>query len=143
MKKIRVVISVLMLIVLLPLATQSFARYGPPDEPKRSKVIQAVVSGYLFIDEDKDGQFDPLERGLSEALVSLEVGGEVASVMTDETGLYTFVARTATTYTIIAPEIEGYIFISETDGIVDGHIEVTTGVPCTENNFGYIEIGTD
>lgn len=116
----------------------SFARQGEDLKKHQVKVIQAEISGRVFVDYNRNAIFDGDDYGIEGVPILLTVAEDVAPTFTDENGYFKLVARTDTCYTLIAPEqYEEYTLISETDGVVDGESIVSTPFDSREKNFGY------
>ena len=89
------------------------------------EVVPAKVSGFVYLDNNKDGQFDAGDAGIPNAVVNLNgtttAGGATISMTTQAAadGSYSFSAPPGT-YTVTQPDIAGLLDGSDTLGSLGG-----------------------
>lgn len=95
----------------------------------------AMITGYVFIDNDND-QVPDAGEGLTNVLVSLyedeDLDGEadspliIASALTDGNGMYTISNVVVGSYVLVAPTPNGYLSVRDYDASNDGDLVANT-----------------
>ena len=93
-----------------------------------------AITGVVFLDTDRDGQFDTTEKGIAGVLISLrnDKGEVVATTVTGENGGYLFNGLTAGRFTITETQPTGY---GNSTANVRSNVDVTAN-GLTGQNFG-------
>lgn len=119
--------------------------------------IQPVsISGFAWIDENNDGQYQLNESGIANVSVSLfDTGGVlIADTLSDLGGFYAFENKIAGTYFLQYELLDGYIFTGANigDNLSDSDVDGTNGSGTTayftlnpgeislDNAAGYLEL---
>ncbi|MBN1396226.1 MAG: hypothetical protein JW959_14480 [Pirellulales bacterium] len=121
------------------------------------ELLSACVSGYVYVDADNDGRFDPEEAGIAGAtLVLLDADGQQTgrTTETDAAGYYVFCGLVPGVYRVAEVQPEGYYDGLDTPGSAGGTAEnpgdlirsipLQSGAKAADYNFGELlpaEIG--
>ena len=113
------------------------------------ELLSACVSGYVYVDVDNDGVFDPSETGIGGVtLTLLDAGGDPTgeTTVTDSVGHYVFCGLTPGVYRVAETQPDGYLDGLDTPGTAGGlaqnpgdlihSIPLNSGTAATDYNFG-------
>jgi 5-hydroxyisourate hydrolase-like protein (transthyretin family) len=119
-------------------------------------ILPVSISGFTWIDENDDGQFQLEESFIGNLLVSLfdTDGTLIADTLSDLGGFYTFEDKKAGTYYLQYDILDGYIFTDANigDDLSDSDVDGTNGLGTTaeftlipgeisiDNAAGYIKL---
>lgn len=113
------------------------------------EILAACVSGYVYVDADNDGVFDPTEtviEGVSLTLLDINGNPTGQTTVTDTDGHYVFCGLTPGVYRVAETQPKGYYDGLDTPGSVGGFAEnpgdlihsipLASGTKATDYNFG-------
>ncbi len=110
--------------------------------------VPAMLSGYVYHDQNGSGVKDPGESAIAGVTVELidAAGGVVMTAVSDASGFYKFADLRAATYAVREVQPEGYLDGSESPGKIDGRLSGIADKPgdtIRGVEIGWADMGTD